>query len=160
MGQPTVLDATGRWCHGPAIANPTAGTITDTQAQTATTSILAALRAAGVIAGSTSLPGAVRQFNGTDEALLPAIAAPSGGTPDPELRTAITGILTALQAAGVIAGRSTPASLTPMSLSKNGGEAPAPAVADVTGGTNIDDNCRTAIAAALKAMRSASLIAS
>lgn len=36
--------------HGPAIADPTGGTTTDTQARAAIVSILAALRSAGIIA--------------------------------------------------------------------------------------------------------------
>jgi predicted deacylase len=160
VGQPSILDATGRWVHGPAVADPAGGAITDTQARTATASILAALRARGILAGSTSLPSATQQFDGVHTALLPAITAPSGGTPDPELRTGITGILAALKAAGVVAGRTVPASLTAMSLGSGGSEASAPAVVDVSGGANIDANCRTAIASAITAMRSASLIAS
>lgn len=157
---PTVFNAaTGQMVHGAAVSDPSGGAVTDSQARTATNSILAALRAAGILAGGTAMSVAAPQFDGTHTAALAAITAPTGGTPDPELRTAIGGILTALRNAGIIAGRTVPASLTAMTLRTDGGEAPAPAVTDPSGGANIDANCRTAINSALAAMRSASLIA-
>lgn len=160
MPAPSIFNAaTGQMVHGAAISDPTGGAVTDSQARTATNSILAALRTAGILAGGTSVPFTTPQFDGAHTAALAAITAPTGGTPDSELRTAIGGILTALRNAGIIAGRTVPASLTAMSLRTDGGEAPAPAVADVSGGANIDANCRTAINNALAAMRSASLIA-
>lgn len=160
MPSPTVFNsATGQMVHGAAISDPTGGAISDTQARTATNSILAALRAVGILAGGSGPTLATPQFDGTGTALLASITAPTGGTPDPELRTAVNGIITALKNAGVLAGRTAAASLTAMSLRTDGGEAPAPAVADVSGGSNIDANCRTAINSALAAMRSASLIA-
>lgn len=161
MGNPTVFNsATGQMVHGAAITDPSGGAITDSQARTATSSILAALRARGIIAGATAMNVAAHQNDGSHTALLGAITAPSGGTPDPELRTAVTAMIGALRAAGVVAGRAVPSSLTPLSSTSTWGEAPAAAIADVSGGSNVDANCRTAINGALAAMRSASLIAS
>lgn len=160
MPSPTVFNGvTGQMVHGTAITDPTGGAITDTQARTATVSILAALRTVGILAGATSVSNNGLQFDGTNQATLAAITAPTGGTPDPELRTAITGILGALKSAGVIAGRTVPTSLTAMALRTDGGESPGAAVVDVTGGANIDANCRTSIGGVLTAMRSANLIA-
>lgn len=160
MPSPTVFNsATGQMVHGAAISDPTGGAITDSQARTATVSVLTALRAIGVLAGGATLLNNGNQFDGTHTALLAAITAPTGGTPDPELRTAINGILGALKQAGVIAGRTVPVSLTSMALRTDLGESPSVAVVDVSGGANIDANCRTAINSVLAAMRSASLIA-
>lgn len=158
--KPTVLNAgTSQWVHAAAIADPTGGTA-DPEARVTAVSILAALRAAGIIAGATSLPSSVVQFSGTNyrTALLPDIAAPSGGANiDANARTAIGGILAALRNAGVLPGAPTVPALT---LGTNGQLAPAPAVADITGGTIIDTQLRAAVNAALAAMRSRSLIAS
>lgn len=160
MPSPAIFNAaTGQMVHGAAVTDPTGGAITDTQARTATVSILAALRTVGVLAGSTGVSNNGLQFDGTNQATLAAITAPTGGTPDTELRTAITGILTALKSGGVIAGRTVPTSLTAMALRTDGGESPGAAVIDVTGGSNIDANCRAAINSVLAAMRSANVIA-
>lgn len=165
MPSPTVFNpGTKQWVHGAAIANPSGGTILDTQARATTNSILAALRAAGVLAGGTAMPGSGRQFDGVRQSLLAAITAPTGGTPDAEMRTAVGGILTALQNAGIIAGATKAPSLTSLTLGNTSHQlADGPAlspVLDLVTGSNIDTNCRTALISAITAMRSASLLAS
>lgn len=160
--QPTVLNGpTSQWVSAAAIADPTGGT-PDPEARVVVVTILAALRAAGVIAGAASLPSSVVQFSATERtALLPAIADVAGGANiDANARTAITGILVSLRNSGVIAGATREVSLIQMSLGTNGQLAPAPAVADVAGGTIIDAPLRVAVNSALAALRAHSLIAS
>lgn len=163
MPSPTVFNAgTSQWVHGAAITDPSAGATIDAESRTATNSILAALRAAGVIAGASQLPTG-HSHNGTTGqiVLTSAITAPTGGaTNDANLRTAIGSILTALRNAGIIAGGTSDPSVTSLTYDEDTSAwAVRPAIADVSAGATIDTNCRTAINSALAAMRSRQLIA-
>lgn len=160
MPSPTVFNqATGQWVHAAAIADPSGGTTVDTQSRAATGSILAVLRKAGVIAGSAGL-NVSQTWNGPTHQIVQgaAIAAPSGGTTtDANLRTAIGSVLAVLKSCGLIVGGTTgPAFVL------DGSEhqwAAGAAIADVSGGTTADAECRTAVNSALAAMRLAELIA-
>lgn len=157
MPSPSVFNAgTSQWVHAAAISDPSAGTTVDAEARTATNSILAALRAKGVIAGATELNlGHTNQ--GRRNVLRSAISDPSGGaTADTELRTAINSILDVLREYGVIAGSD---NLTTLILDEDTQALTTTAIANVSGGATVDTNCRTAINSALTAMRSRGLIA-
>jgi hypothetical protein len=159
MPQPKQLNAgTNQWVHGAAVADPSGGATADPQARAAVVSILAALRAAGVLAGATGL-NLGHTFNPATEsvALQPAIADPAGGTTiDDVARPVISSVLAVLRRAGIIAGATSGPQFT-----LNGPTlqmCQGPAIADPSGGTTIDAQCRTALTAALAAMRDAALI--
>lgn len=159
MPQPKQFNAsTGQWVHGATAADPSGGATADTQARTATASILAALRAAGVLGGATGL-NLGHGFNAATSSvtLQPAIADPSGGaTNDDVARPTIVSILGVLRRAGIIAGGSGAPQFT-----LNGPTnqlCQSPAIADPSGGATIDSQCRTALTSALAAMRDAALI--
>lgn len=159
MPQPKYFNAaTSQWVHGAAITDPTGGTTTDSQGRTAISSILAALRAAGVIAGATSLNLTYGWNAGRSQVvLLPAITAPSGGaTVDTEGRAAISSILAVLGAAGIVGGGSAGPSGALNAATNQMCEAAA--IVDVSGGSTVDSQFRTAVNAALAAMRDAALI--
>lgn len=157
MPQPTILNAaTGQWVHAPAIAAPSGGTTTDTQARTAIGSILSVLRDAGVIAGATHLP-ASQGWNATLNKIVldAAIAAPTGGTPDADLRTAIGSVLGVLASFGLInGGTSGPVFVLGADL-----QLTTAGIDDVDVDGTADDNARTALNSALAAMRAAGLTA-
>jgi hypothetical protein len=160
MPAPTVFNAaTGQLVHATAITNPTGGT-PDAEARTATNAILAVLRNRAVIAGATSM-NLGQTFNGPTSQIVQAaaIAAPTGGSnQDTNVRAAINSIRTVLQNAGLIAGATT--TLGAHSFDEDTyNVTTGAAIADVTGGATIDTQCRTAINAALAAMRLAGLIA-
>ena len=161
MPQPTLLNqATGQWVHHAAITDPSGGTTVDSQARTAIASILGALRNTGVIAGATHL-NVSHQWNGTLRKVVlgPAIANPTGGTTtDAAARTAIGSVLTVLRNTGIIAG----GTATAPGFVLDGPEkqwAAGAAIADLAVDGSADDELRTALNAALAAMRSAELIA-
>jgi len=160
MPQPKTLNtATGQWVHGAAVADPSGGATADTQARAATVSILAALRAAGVLAGATGL-NVGHSFNAATAqiTLQAAIADPTGGvTIDDVARPTISSILGVLRRAGVIAG----APVGGPQFTLNGPTnqlCEGPAIADPSGGSTIDTQVRTALTSALAAMRDAALI--
>lgn len=157
MPSPTVFNAsTGQWVHAAAISNPSAGTTIDAESRTATNSILAALRAKGVIAGASQV-NVSHTHQGRRNVLAAAISAPTGGaTADAELRTAIGSILTVLRGYGVIAGSD---NLTTLILDEDTHALTTAAIANVSGGATADTNCRTAINSALAGMRARGLIA-
>lgn len=160
MPQPKVFNqATGQWVHHASIADPSGGTTTDTQGRSTVSSILAALRSAAVIAGATHL-NIGHQWNATQRKVVlgPTIANPSGGTTtDSSARTALGSVLNVLRATGIIAGgTSGPAFVL------DGAEhqwAAGAAIADLAVDGSGDDQLRTALNAALAAMRDAELIA-
>jgi hypothetical protein len=160
MPQPKVFNkATGQWVHHAAITDPTGGTTTDTQGRAAVVSILAALRNASVIAGATHLP-ASHQWNAAQRKIVlgPAIADVTGGTTtDAGGRSAIGSVLAVLRRTGIIAGgTSGPA------FAYDAPEhqlAAGAAIADLAVDGSADDQLRTALNAALAAMRDAELIA-
>jgi len=160
MPQPKVFNqATGQWVHHAAIADPSGGTTTDSQARTAVSSILAALRNAGVIAGGTHV-NIGHQWNASMRKVVlgPAIAGPTGGTTtDTAARTAIGNVLNVLRATGIIAGGTTGPSLV-LDDTEHQWAAGA-AIADLAVDGSADDQLRTALNAALAAMRDAELIA-
>jgi hypothetical protein len=88
-----------------------------------------------------------------------AIANPTGGTPiDAESRTAINSILSALRAAGVIAG----ATQLPVGHAYNGTTGQivlTGAIAAPSGGATVDAESRTAIGSILTALRNGGVIA-
>lgn len=159
MPQPKQLNnATGQWVHGAAVSDPSGGATADTQARTATVAILAALRAAGVLGGASQL-NLGHSYNAASSqiTLQPAIADPSGGvTNDDVARPTIVSILGVLRRVGIIAGGSGGPQFT-----LNGSTnqlCQGPAIADPSGGSTIDSQCRTALTSALAAMRDAALI--
>lgn len=159
MPQPKQLNtATGQWVHGAAVADPSGGATADTQARAATASLLAALRAAGVLGGASGL-NLGHSYNAATAqiTLQPAIADPTGGaTIDDVARPTIISILGVLRRTGIIAGGSGSPQFTlngPTNQLCQG-----PAIADPSGGSTIDSQCRTALASALAAMRDAALI--
>jgi hypothetical protein len=159
MPQPKVLNsATGMLCHGAAIANPTGGATIDVETRAATTAILAALRIPGIIAGATTTASStVYDHPRRMQALSAAIADPAGGaTVDAQARTAISAILAVVRAAGIVAGgASDPAfALNQPTMQLCHGAA----IADPSGGTTTDVECRAALVSALAAMRSRGLI--
>ncbi|MFB7595755.1 hypothetical protein [Streptomyces sp. NPDC056160] len=160
MPQPTVLNkATGQWVHHAAIADPSGGATADTQARTAVVAIVAALRNAAVVAGATQL-NIGHQWNAALRKVVlgPAIANPAGGTTtDAAARTAIGAVLTVLRTTGIVAGGTSGPALV-----LDGPEhqwADGAAIADLAVDGSGDDELRTALNAALAAMRSAELIA-
>lgn len=159
MPQPKVFNkATGQWVHHAAITDPTGGTTTDTQGRTAVVSILAALRSAGVIAGATHL-NVGHKWNATLRKVVlgPAITDPTGGTPDAAGRTAIGSVLTVLRKTGIIAGGTSGPAFV-LDATEHQWAAGA-AIADLAVDGSGDDQMRTALNAALAAMRDAELIA-
>lgn len=159
MAAPNVLNpATGQWCHGAVIADPSSGSTVDSQARTALAAVLAALRNASVIAGATR-PTSGHVWNAvTNEVVLgPAITAPSGGsTIDSQVRATVALIAGVLARAGIVGGGTRgPAFVLDGGTSQWAGAA----IPDITGGAVIDDVCRTALNSALAAMRNAELIA-
>ena len=159
MPQPKVFNkATGQWVHHAAITDPTGGTTTDTQGRTAVVSILAALRNAGGIAGATHL-NIGHQWNATLRKVVlgPAITDPTGGTPDATGRTAIGSVLTVLRKTGIIAGGTSGPAFV-LDATEHQWAAGA-AIADLAVDGSGDDQMRTALNAALAAMRDAELIA-
>lgn len=160
MPQPKVFNkATGQWVHHAAITDPTGGTTTDTQSRAAVVSILAALRNAGVIAGATHL-NVGHKWNATMRKVVlgPDITAPTGGTTtDAAGRTAIGSVLTVLRKTGIIAGGTSGPSFV-LDAPEHQLAAGA-AIADLAVDGSGDDQLRTALNAALAAMRDAELIA-
>lgn len=160
MPQPKVFNkATGQWVHHAAIADPTGGTTTDTQGRAAVVSILAALRSASVIAGATR-PNIGHKWNGAQRKVVlgPAIADVSGGTTtDAGGRTAIASVLAVLRKTGIIAGGTSGPSFV-LDAPEHQLAAGA-AIADLAVDGSADDQLRTALNAALAAMRDAELIA-
>lgn len=161
MPAPTVFNAaTGQMVHAAAISNPTGGATVDAEARTATNSILAALRISGAIAGATSM-NLGQTFNAATSQIVQAaaIAAPTGGvTQDANARTTINSIRTVLQNAGLIAGATT--TLGAHSFDEDTSNVTTgAAIANVAAGGTTDAECRTAVNAALAAMRLSGLIA-
>ncbi|WP_262059673.1 hypothetical protein [Streptomyces sp. STR69] len=159
MPQPKQLNqATGQWVHGAAVTDPSGGATADTQARAAAVSLLAALRAAGVLGGGTGL-NVGHSFNAATAqiTLQPAIADPTGGvTIDDVARPTIISILGVLRRVGIIAGGTAGPQFTlngPTNQLCQG-----PAIADPSGGSTIDTQVRTALTSALAAMRDAALI--
>lgn len=159
MSAPTVLNpATGQWCHGPAIADPTSGSTVDTQARAAASAILAALRNASVIAGATRQTSGYAWNAATNEIVLgvPVAAASGGTTIDTQVRAAIGSITGVLAAVGIVGGATHGPSFV---FDGDTNQWAGAAIPDITGGTVVDDVCRTALNSALAAMRNAELIA-
>jgi len=160
MPAPTIFNAaTGQLVHAAAITNPTGGT-PDAEARTATNAILAVLRNQAVIAGAAS-QNLGQTFNGATSQIVQAaaIATPSGGgTQDVNVRAAIDAIRVVLQNAGLIAGATT--TLGAHSFDEDTyNTTTGAAIATVSGGAVVDAQCRTAVNAALVAMRLCGLIA-
>lgn len=157
MPSPSVFNAgTSQWVHAAAITNPSGGATVDSQARTATNGILTALRAKGVIAGASQV-NVSHSTQGRRNVLGAAVSDPSGGsTIDANARTAINSILDVLRRHGVIAGSD---NLTALILDEDTAALTSAAIADVSGGATIDAECRTAVNAALSAMRKRGLIA-
>lgn len=156
----TVFNAgTGQWVAAAAITDPTGGATVDSQARTATNSILAALRTVGVIAGATAVNiGHSWNLTTNKVALNAAITDPSGGaTVDTNCRTTIVSVLTLLRRASIIAG-GTDNPVHGYDATSRGLTTGA-AIADVAAGGTTDTECRAAVNSALAAMRTAGLIA-
>lgn len=158
MPSPTVFNSgTSQWVHAAAISNPTGGVTADAEARTATNGILTALRNKGVIAGATQVNTSHTSQGARRNVLGAAVSDASGGaTVDANCRTAINSILAVLRGFGVIAGSD---SLTTLILDEDTAALTTAAIADVSGGTPADAECRTAVNAALSAMRKRGLIA-
>jgi hypothetical protein len=89
----------------PAIADPTGGTTTDSQARAAITSILAVLRSVAFVAGGSADPAFALNQPTMQLCAGAAIADPSGGaTIDAECRAALVSALAAMRSYGLIAG--------------------------------------------------------
>lgn len=110
MASPTIWDEDFRcFVHAAHIADPTGGTTIDANARTAINSILAALRAARIIGRDSTAtveeqtPPGVWDADRNSYVRAAAIANPTGGTADAELRTAVGQVLTALRKGLIIA---------------------------------------------------------
>lgn len=150
--------ATGMWVAAAAITDPTGGATVDSQARTATNSILAALRSVGVIAGASAV-NIGHSWNLTTSSVVgnAAITDPSGGaTVDTNCRTTIVSILGMLRRTNVIAGGTAGATHgfdpADLQVTKNA------AIGDVTAGGTTDTECRAAVNSALAALRTAGYI--
>lgn len=159
MASPSIWDEDYQCLvHAAHIADPTGGAIVDAQARTAINAILAALRNARII-GRDSTATVEPQtssavFDGTKAGYVNAttIADPTGGTPDPELRTAVVQCLTALRAASRVGG--TAAGAGPTTFDEDTQSYAYSAYTTPTGGANIDAEGRAQLNLAAAAMRS------